>query len=389
MKTFYKPNLEVADIFNQFGHLLGPLPRNQRKVVQDIKNCRTSVLGGHNLKCDQCEYQKNSYNSCRNRHCSKCQFMAQVRWIEKRKEDLLPCQYFHVVFTVPSQLNPLILRNKKDSYNILFKAASETLKEVAENPKRLGADIGFIGVLHSWGQNLLDHPHIHFIVPGGGLNKKKTKWLPCKKNYFLPVQVLSKVFRGKVLNYFEKAFTNKKLSFMGQIEYLSSYANFKELLITCASKEWVIYSKESFDGPKQVINYLGQYTHRIAISNYRLVKVENERVFFKVRDRDNPKKKKTMSVHGKEFMRRFLLHVLPPRYVRIRHFGLLGNRLKKMKIDIIRRLQGIKEKIKEQLKQTWKELLETFTGIDADLCPKCMKGCLIRTRRIIPVVNSP
>lgn len=389
MKDFYKPTLEIADIFNQFGHLLGALPWQSQKVVQDITNCRTSVLGGHRLKCDECEYQKNSYNSCRNRHCPKCQFLPTVRWIEKRTEDLLPCQYFHVVFTVPAELKPLMLRNKKDSYDLLFKAASETLKEVAQNPKRLGAEIGFIGVLHTWGQNLQDHPHCHFIVPGGGLHKKKTKWVPCKKDYFLPVQVLSEVFRGKMLEYVEKAFDDGRFRFMGQIEYLKSYAHFKELLMNCAAKEWVVDSRKTFAGPEQVINYLGQYTHRIAISNYRLVKLEGENVHFKVRDRDDPKKKKILILHVKEFMRRFLLHVLPKRYVRIRHFGLLGSRLKKMKIAIVRRLQGIEDKVVERLEETWKELLERFTGIDANLCPKCQKGILLETRTIMSALSPP
>ena len=274
MNQFYKPNVEVADIFNRFANQLGPQPKTHRKVIQDIVNCRTSVLGGHKLRCDDCQYEKQSYNSCRNRHCPKCQFTAKARWIEKRTEDLLECPYFHVVFTLPSELNPLILRNKKISYDILFKAASQTLKQVAENPKHLGAEIGCIGVLHTWGQNLLDHPHIHFIVPGGGLNREKTAWMQCKSNYFLPVQILSRVFRGKVLEFFEKAFNQNELQFMGDIEHLQMFGSFKDLLISCAQKEWVVYSKEPFAGPKQVIAHLGQYTHRIAITNYRLVKIE-------------------------------------------------------------------------------------------------------------------
>lgn len=376
MKTFYKPTLEIADIFERFSHQLGSLPDAHRKVIQDIINCRTSVLGGHRLRCDECQYEKQSYNSCRNRHCPKCQFTAKVKWIEKRTEDLLDCPYFHVVFTVPSELNPLILRNKKNSYDILFKAASQTLKEVAENPKHLGAEIGYIGVLHTWGQNLLDHPHIHFIVPGGGLNSEKTKWMQCQKNYFLPVKVLSRVFRGKVLEYFEKAHDRGDLQFMGKIDHLRSPALFKELLISCAQKEWVVYAKEPFAGPKQVIEYLGQYTHRIAITNYRLVKLEGENVHFKVRDRENPKQKKIMVLHVKEFMRRFLLHVLPKRYVRIRHFGLLGSRLKKMKIAIVRQLQGVVVQAKEKIKESWQEILKRVTGIDPERCPSCKNGTL-------------
>ena len=361
----------MAELFNRFGHELGELPFSHEKVIRDITSCRTSVLGGHSVRCNECDYQKNSYNSCRNRHCPKCQFLTQLRWIDKRTKDLLPCRYFHVVFTIPSELNPLILRNKEVGYNILFKAASETLKDVAQNPKRLGAEIGFIGVLHTWAQNLMDHPHIHFIVPAGGLNKKKTKWVHCKKNYFLPVRVLSKVFRGKMLEKIEEAFHDGKLEFMGKIEHLKHFPNFNELLIQAASKEWVVYAKEPFNGPKQVINYLGQYTHRIAISNYRLVKLEGDQIHFKVRDKDDPKKKKIMVLDIREFLRRFLRHVLPKGYVRIRHFGLLGSRLKKENIKIARAIQGIVDIIEKHFPLGWKELLKSFTGLDPDLCPKC------------------
>jgi hypothetical protein len=377
MKTFYKPEIELADLFNRFGHELGALPFSHQRVMNDITTCRTSKLGGHLIRCDECEFQKNSYNSCRNRHCPKCQFITQLRWIDKRTKDLLPCQYFHVVFTIPSELNPLILRNKSVGYDILFRAASETLKDVAENPKHLGAEIGFIGVLHTWAQNLVDHPHIHFIVPAGGLNKKKTKWIPCRKDFFLSVRVLSKVFRGKMLEKIEEAFHDGELKFMGKIEHLKHFPNFKDLLITAASKEWVVYAKEPFNGPKQVINYLGQYTHRIAISNYRLVKLEGDKIHFKVRDRDNPKEKKILVLDVREFLRRFLLHILPKRYVRIRHFGLLGSRLKKLNIKIARAIQGIIDTLEAQLPLDWKALLRQFTGLDPDQCPRCTTGTLI------------
>jgi len=381
-----RPGIEMADIFNQFGHLLGNLSPEKTKVVQDIKNCRTAVLGGHLEKCDHCEYEKNRYNSCRNRHCPKCQYLAQVKWIEKRTEDLLPCPYFHVVFTVPSELNPLILRNKRLAYDFLFKAASETLREVAARPKNLGADIGAIGVLHTWSQTLLDHPHIHFIVPGGGLNKERTKWIPCKKSYFLPVKILSQVFRGKLLNYLELAWD--KLNYPGKIADLATHSNFKHLLVTAAKNEWVVYAKEPFAGPKQVISYLGRYTHRIAISNYRLVKLQGEMVQFKYRDRENPGSSKIMALHVREFMRRFLLHVLPKRYVRIRHFGMLGNRLKKLQISIVRRLEGIVETVKAEVAQGWQALLKMVAGIDVTKCPKCKLGSVVVLRTLPSRVNS-
>jgi len=376
MKTFAKPNLEV-DVFHRFEHLLPTLHKSQYKVIQAIKNCRTEVLGGHKLKCDECDYEKNSYNSCRNRHCPKCQFLTRSKWIEQRSEGLLPCQYFHVVFTLPSELKALMLVNKKVTYNLLFKASSETLKEVAQNPKNLGAEIGFIGVLHTWAQNLMDHPHIHYVVPGGGLSKDHKKWRPCKKDYFLPVKVLSKVFRGKILSMFETAFNKGALQFSGDISYLSDASCFRGLLMNCAEKDFVVYSKETFAGPEQVINYLGNYTHRIAISNYRLVKIEGDRVFFKVRDPKDPAKKKTMSLHAKDFMRRFLLHVLPSGFVRMRHFGLLGNRYKKKNIAAIRALNNIVEKVKEAIKETWKELLFRLTGINPDKCPRCHTGTMV------------
>jgi len=386
MKTFSKPKLEIADIFRQFDHLLGPLPKTERKVVQAIKNCRTSILGGHKSACDSCDYEKNQYNSCRNRHCPKCQFLTRSEWIEKRSDDLLPCQYFHVVFTLPSELRPLILRNKKISYSILLKAASETLKEVAANPKNLGAEIGCIAVLHTWAQNLIDHPHVHFIVPGGGLSKDK--WRPCKTNYFLPVKILSQVFRAKIIKGFRAGFDNEELIFPGKIAFLESAANFQDLLSSCGGKEFVVYSKETFAGPEQVINYLGQYTHRIAISNYRLVKIEGEMIEFKVRDRSDPTKKKTMSLHVKEFMRRFLSHVLPKGFVRIRHYGLLGNRSKKQKLAIIRKIHGITSSIKTGVKEVWKDLLYRLTGIEADRCPKCKLGKMIEKTFFQQLINS-
>lgn len=388
MKPYYKPEFEVADIFGRFTHQLGALPYHHRKVIQDILNCRTSMLGGHRLRCDDCDYEKQSYNSCRNRHCPKCQFTAKERWIGKRKDDLLDCPYFHVVFTIPHELNPLILRNKKSSYDILFRAASETLKEVAKNPKYLGAEIGCIGVLHTWGQNLLDHPHIHFIVPGGGLNREKTKWMQCERDFFLPVKVLSNVFRGKLLDYFENAFYRSELQFMGDIEHLKLPANFRELIMSCAQKEWCVYAKEPFAGPKQVIEYLGQYTHKIAITNYRLVKIDGDKVHFKVRDNENIGKSKIMVLHAKEFMRRFLLHVLPKRYVRIRHFGLLGSRLKNLKIAIVRQLQGMVAQTKKVVQETWQEILIRVKGFDPEKCPSCKTGAL-RKRFILASAIGP
>ncbi len=386
--SYSKTNLEIADIFTDYGHLLGRMPLQHHKVVQAIKNCRTSVLGGHSLSCNSCDFNKNAYNSCRNRHCPKCGFTARTRWIEKRTEELFDCQYFHVVFTLPSELRALVLQNQKICYDLLFKAASATLKEVAANPKNLGAEIGCIGVLHTWAQNLLDHPHIHFIVPGGGLSRDKSKWIASKKDFFVPVRILSKVFRAKFLDSLENAFDENKLKFNELIAPLSAYNIFKPFVKSCAQKEFIVYCKKPFAGPKQVINYLGQYTHRIAISNYRLVKVQDGNVYFRVRDKDSPGKKKVMCLAVQEFMRRFLLHVLPKSFVRIRHFGLLGSRLKKVKVAIVRSLQGLATEMQKKLEENWKSLLKKVCAIDADKCPQCKTGHLITTRQFLPTLST-
>lgn len=344
--------------------------------MRDVMNCRTSVLGGHMLKCGTCDFEKNAYNSCRNRHCPKCQFITRERWIEAREEDLLPCSYFHVVFTIPEELRGVFLQNKSACYNLLFKAASETVKEVATNSKHLGAESGSIGVLHTWAQNLVYHPHVHFIVPGGGLSSDE-KWLSCKRDFFAPIKILSTIFRAKLLSMLGDAYRKRELSFFGQANPLSSPQIFNHLLLDLSGKDWVVYAKQPFNGPEQVIQYLGRYTHRIAISNQRLVKIEGEKIFFKVRDPDDPAKSKVTNLHVVEFMRRFLLHVLPKRFVKIRHYGFLGSRAKKEKLSLIRRLLGIVKMIsKNKDAENWKALLFRKLGINIDECPRCKKGIL-------------
>jgi len=387
MKSQARKKTEIADIFNNYGHLLGKMPLSHHKVVQAIKNCRTDALGGHQMECSSCDHKKNAYNSCRNRHCPKCGFTARTRWIEKRCEELLDCPYFHVVFTVPSELRQLMLNNKKICYNLLFKASSQTIKEVAKNPKNLNAEVGSIGVLHTWGQNLVDHPHIHFIVPGGGLSDDRQEWVKAKESFLLPVKVLSKVFKAKFLELFEKAYAESKLEIPEYIEQYRCPNQFAQLMKDCGYKNFAVYCKQPFAGPKAVLKYLGQYTHRIAISNFRLVKVEDERVYFKVRDKENPKKKKVMSLHVKEFMRRFLLHVLPSGFVRIRRFGLLANRLKKLKVEIIRDLQGAKEQLTQAIEKSWQQILSEATGKDPDVCPSCSSQMSV-TRSFLPMFSS-
>ena len=289
--------------------------------------------------------------------------------MEKRVEELLPCQYFHVVFTLPAEIKAVMLQNQRVCYDLLFKAASQTIKKVSKGG-------GSIGVLHTWAQNLLDHPHVHFIVPGGALSENRNEWTSCKEDFFAPVRVLSKVFRGKFLSMMEAVFDEDKLKFFGDCEHLKQKMFFDEVMVQCAGKEFVVYAKEPFAGPKQVIDYLGRYIHRIAISNYRLVSLVGDMLTFKVRDKNDPKKKKMMTLHVKEFMRRFLLHVLPRGFVRIRHFVILGNRFKKKNISLIRKLCGIIQKSVTRAKESWKDHLLRTTGIDINMCRKCEKGIM-------------
>lgn len=376
-----QPAIEVSDIFRRFRHLLEPLALNQAKVVSDIMNCRTSVLGGHRLRCDAvtCDHQEFSYNSCRNRHCSKCQFLAQKKWVEARREELLPVQYFHAVFSISHELNPLLWCNKRIGYNILFQAMSETFKEVAE--RRLKAQIGFTAVLHTWGQTLTDHAHIHAIVPGGGISLDGTKWISAPANYLLPLKVLAKVFRGKFLNYLEEAFS--KLEFPGKCEKYKDPKIFKGLLIAAAKKDWIVYAKAPFAGPEQVLQYLGNYTHRIAISNHRIKSIEDGHVVFSYKDRADDNKPKTMKLAAKEFMRRFLLHVLPTKFVRMRHFGLLGSKNKQKNLELARKLLGAK-KIEKVQDKNWQDFLLRITGHDITQCPKCKNGHLVKVETILP-----
>ncbi len=310
-----RPRLELSDIFRQFRPWLKPLAKNEAKVVADISNCRTSVLGGHHLKCNKCEHQEYSYNSCRNRHCPKCQFLTQAKWVDARKSELLPVEYFHMVFTIPHELNPIIWPNKKICFDILFRSMSETIKEVGE--RRLKARLGFTAVLHTWSQTLNKHAHIHAIVPGGGISLDGKTWIRAKPGYFLPIKVLSKVFRGKYLSYLEEYFG--KLKFESTSE-LPSRLEFKKVLKAASNHEWVVYAKAPFAGPERVLEYLGNYTHRIAISNYRIVGIENGSVTFKYKDRSDGNQSKILKLPADEFIQRFLSHVLPNKFVRIRHF---------------------------------------------------------------------
>jgi hypothetical protein len=387
--------LEVADIFRHYGPAYREsrrLSRNDWRVMHAIEVCRTSVLGGHKDKCDNCGHQEISYNSCRNRHCPKCQTLRKERWIEARGEDLLPIQYFHVVFTIPSELNRLVSMNRKVMYDLFFRSVSETLMELANDQKYLGARIGVIGILHTWGQNLMDHPHVHCIVTGGGLSADGNHWVSCRKGFFLPVKVMSALFRGKFLDYLKHCFKRGALVFPGSICQLEEPGNFEIFRKQFYDNKWVVYCKPSFGGPMGVLQYLGRYTHRIAISNNRILANRDGNVSFLWRDYADGNRQKTMILKAAEFIRRFLLHVLPERYVRIRHFGLLANRSRKDNIAVCRKIIGGEKAVaKENTKQeTWQEQLLRICGIDVTACPICQKGKMCRVALLNPLrCNSP
>ena len=361
------------------------MPLNHLRAMHAIEVCRTATLGGHRYKYS-CGHVDISYNSCRNRHCPKCQTLQKEKWIEARCEDLLPIQYFHVVFTIPSELNPLVIMNQRVMYNILFRSVSETLMELSNNPKHLGACIGFIGILHTWGQNLMDHPHIHCVVPGGGLSPDGSRWVSCRKRFFIPVRVMSALFRGKFLDYLKSSFESGDLIFPGGIRHLKDPRTFEVFRGQFYHKKWVVYCKPPFDGAEGVLKYLGRYTHRIAISNNRILKVQDGDVSFRWRDYADGDKQKTMTLKADEFIRRFLLHVLPHRYVRIRHFGLLANRRRKDNIALCRELIGSCKTVTKEKEspETWQDQLLRICGIDINTCPVCKKGTMVMVELLLP-----
>jgi hypothetical protein len=370
---------ELADIFRTHGHRLDGLSAQQRRVVAAITSCRTAALGGHVRECDRgCGYQEISYNSCRDRHCPKCQGLERVRWQEARADDLLPVPYFHLVFTIPSSLHEIFLAHPQVAYNLLFAAVADTVKEVAANPKNLGALIGMTAVLHTWTQTLLYHPHLHLIVPGGGVDPTGSRWIPGRPNFFLPVDILGRVFRGKLLDALEKALASGKIK-----TSVGRGVPVATLLHRAARPRWVVYAKPPFAGPEQVLAYLGRYTHRIAISNDRLVSVEDDQVTFHYRDRTDGNRRKSMTLSAVTFLRRFLLHVLPPGFVRIRHYGLLANSVRRERIALCRRLLGVPtETAPPTHTQSWEELLLRLTGKDVTRCPQCKAGHLHTTHEI-------
>jgi hypothetical protein len=342
-----RPNLEVADIFRRHGATWRDrndrhLNLGQRRVMTAIEACRTAALGGHVERCEDCSHTRIAYNSCRNRHCPKCQWRAAQAWLERREAELLPVPYFHVVFTLPAAIGAIAYQNKAKVYGLLFTAAAETLTTIAADRKHLGADIGVTAVLHTWGQNLDHHPHVHCIVPGGGISPDGKSWMRCRPNFFLPVRVLSRLFRRLFLEGIEALHDAGDLQFFGDLVGLAQPAAIRALLAPLRKTEWVVYAKPPFAGPEQVLAYLARYTHRVAIGNSRLIGLDDDQVSFRWKDyRENGSHKaKIMRLAAGEFIRRFLLHVLPDGFHRIRHYGLFANGHRAGKVELCRKLLG-------------------------------------------------
>jgi len=370
---------ELQDIFRQYGESYrqkNKLPPHVLKAMRAIENCRTSALGGHIDVCNDCGHTKISYNSCRNRHCPKCQTLAKERWVDNQKGNLLNVGYFHIVLTIPDILNPIAFQNQKAVYGILFKAAAETLTELANDKKHLGATVGFTSILHTWGQNLSHHPHIHCVVPGGGLTSLG-KWIKSRKKFFIPVKVLSRKFRGEFLFYLKQAYINEKLSFYGTQSNLVNKNKFHSFLSTLYSKEWVVYCKPPFKTAASVVEYLGRYTHRVAISNSRILSIDHGVICFKWRDYKDNSKSKVMQLTAEEFIRRFLIHVLPPKFMKIRHYGLLGSRNKKEKLTLCKKLTSTA--LCNSDKASTLDLIIRLVGRDVTKCPVCGGNHLLKT----------
>jgi len=369
-----RPPLEVADLIRAAGEAF--IERSCQwirwkhvKVLRAIARCRTAALGGHLDECTRCGHRAISFNSCRDRHCPKCQIAARERWIAARQRELLPTPYAHVVFTLPRRLAPLVLQNKKILYDLLFRTSAETLLEVARNPLRLGAEIGFFSVLHTWSQKLELHPHVHCVVPAGGLSLDHTHWVRSRKNYFLPKKVLRKVFRGKFVDALEQAFRDGLLNLQGDLALLAQPKVFAAWLRPLFQQDWVVYLKRPFGGPEYVLQYLGRYTHRVAISNHRLLSFVDDQVTFRWRDSAHNNEQKPMTLSLDEFLRRFLLHILPQGFVRIRNFGFLANRRRATLLPLCFHLLGSVQQ--PQAEQNLSSTKDSSDSSDPWHCPKC------------------
>ena len=387
------PALELGDIFRLHGPAYlttfgDSLSHEQKQALRAIGVCRTPALGGHVDQCDRCGYRKISYCSCRNRHCPKCHERARAQWLEQRAAELLPVEYFHVVFTLPQRLAPLALQNQRLIYGILFRAAAETLTRIAGDPRHLGARIGFLAVLHTWGQNLNHHPHLHCVVPGGGIALDQSRWISCRRQFLFPVKVLSRLFRAKFVAYLKTAFRDGKLGIHGELKSLSERRNFVEWLSRVAGTEWVVYAKPPFGGPRQVLKYLARYTHRVAISNQRLISLENDRVTFRWKNYARGNQPATMTLQAVEFVRRFLLHVLPRGFVKVRHFGLLANRGRRRNLALCRKLL-VASSSAQDIHPAHDRLADQMETDQRDRCPRCRAGHMRRLETLLPQPLAP
>ncbi len=386
-----RPSLEVAGIFHRHGddyrqtHHLSP---QQQKAMEDIEACRTAHLGGHvDLCTNGCGYMAISYNSCRNRHCPKCQSLKQAKWLDERTERLLPTRYFHIVVTLPHEVIPLALFNRKIVFNLLFESASRALIEFSLGYERLRAQVGFTAVLHTWDQDLNFHPHLHIIATGGGLSPDGSRWISATNGFLLPVRALSRIIRAKFAEALSKVFQEGRLK--GNDPCLEGKVQFARFTRKLKRKKWVVYCKEIFRGSKKAYDYLSRYTHRVAISNHRLLSLDDHLVTFRARDNRNPGRHRLVTIHAQEFIRRFLLHILPHRFVKIRHFGLMAPCNAKTKLESARALIINQEPAPDEVlakpdipkvSKTWQEMMEDITGINLTLCPQCGKGRLVRCK---------
>jgi hypothetical protein len=357
---------ELADIFRSHGESyrrVHCLPASHKAVMRAVSVCRTAELGGHLRQCDTCGFEHPSYNSCRNRHCPKCQSLAKAKWLEKQSSELLPVGYFHLVFTLPHELNRLILAHKKIFLSLLFKAVSETL--LAFGRRRLGGTLGIVAVLHTWDQTLKDHFHLHCLIPAGALSLDHSRWIGARRDFLFPVKALSVVFRGKFLDLLQHNIERGKIPAANNEMKASR------------QKTWIVYAKKPFGSPQTVLDYLGRYTHRVALSNNRILEVQNSQVTLSYRDRKDGNRKKTIILDAHEFIRRFLLHVLPDGFMRVRHFGFLANRTKKHALPQCRKLLGLNPSLPELPKKSAQDLLRELTSIDLSRCPRCQNGTMI------------
>jgi predicted Zn-ribbon and HTH transcriptional regulator len=381
-----KEQVELADIFRRYAddyrrsHVVS---YDQLKVMHQIEICRTAKLGGHLEQCDQCGFEQIAYNSCRNRHCPKCQTLTKEQWLNDRKAELLGCSYFHLVFTLPHDLNPIILSNKKTAFNILFAAVNQTLQAFAKDPQwRLEGRLGFISVLHTWSQTLIDHFHLHCLIPAGALSFTKDRWIPANDKYLFKITSLASAFKNCYLKLLFDAYLKDKLVFSKKTAALESRQAFQQLINSLSNTRWIAYAKRPFAGPQQVLDYLGRYTHRVAISNNRIISIDNGRVIFTYKDRQRNDEIKKMTLDADEFIRRFLLHVLPKGLIKIRYFGFLAHTNKKKDIPLIRKLIDPDATLPEKSKETISDMMLRLTGIDITCCPVCKKGKMIRIRKL-------